>query len=48
MNLCKGGAAQNSADAGALTEHHNAVDNVTALTNLALLIGHVGHYGGGD
>ena len=25
-----------------ITEHHNAVDNVRALINLALLTGHVG------
>jgi len=30
-----------------ITEHHNAVDNVLALTNLALLTGHVGRYGCG-
>jgi predicted molibdopterin-dependent oxidoreductase YjgC len=30
-----------------ITEHHNAVDNVRALINLALLCGHVGHYGSG-
>jgi len=30
-----------------ITEHHNAVDNVLALTNLALLTGHVGKYGSG-
>ena len=30
-----------------ITEHHNAVDNVFALTNLALLTGHVGRYGSG-
>jgi formate dehydrogenase major subunit len=30
-----------------ITEHHNAVDNVLALINLALLTGHVGHYGSG-
>jgi len=29
------------------TEHHNAVDNVVALINLALLTGHVGRYGCG-
>ena len=28
-----------------ITEHHNAVDNVLALINLALVTGHVGHYG---
>ena len=28
-----------------ITEHHNAVDNVRALINLALLTGHVGRYG---
>lgn len=28
-----------------ITEHHNAVDNVLALINLALLTGHVGRYG---
>jgi predicted molibdopterin-dependent oxidoreductase YjgC len=30
-----------------ITEHHNAVDNVRALINLALLTGHVGRYGSG-
>jgi predicted molibdopterin-dependent oxidoreductase YjgC len=30
-----------------ITEHHNAADNVFALINLALLTGHVGHYGSG-
>ena len=30
-----------------ITEHHNAVDNVLALINLALLTGHVGSYGSG-
>jgi formate dehydrogenase major subunit len=30
-----------------ITEHHNAVDNVSALINLALLTGHVGRYGCG-
>ncbi len=30
-----------------ITEHHNAVDNVLALINLALLCGHVGKYGSG-
>jgi len=30
-----------------ITEHHNAVDNVLALTNLSLLTGHVGRYGSG-
>lgn len=30
-----------------ITEHHNAVDNVTALINLTLLTGHVGRYGSG-
>ena len=30
-----------------ITEHHNAVDNVHALINLALLTGHVGRYGSG-
>jgi len=30
-----------------ITEHHNAVDNVLALCNLALLTGHVGRYGSG-
>ena len=30
-----------------ITEHHNAVDNVTSLINLALLTGHVGKYGSG-
>jgi formate dehydrogenase major subunit len=30
-----------------ITEHHNAVDNVLALINLALLTGHVGRWGCG-
>jgi len=30
-----------------ITEHHNAVDNVRAIINLALLTGHVGRYGSG-
>ncbi len=30
-----------------ITEHHNAVDNVLALINLALLTGHVGKHGSG-
>jgi len=30
-----------------ITEHHNAVDNVLALINLALLTGHVGRLGSG-
>ena len=30
-----------------ITEHHNAVDNVVAVINLALLTGHVGRYGSG-
>jgi predicted molibdopterin-dependent oxidoreductase YjgC len=30
-----------------ITEHHNAVDNVHSLINLALLTGHVGRYGSG-
>jgi formate dehydrogenase major subunit len=30
-----------------ITEHHNAVDNVFALINLALLTGHVGRWGAG-
>ena len=30
-----------------ITEHHNAVDNVRALIDLALLTGHVGRYGSG-
>jgi predicted molibdopterin-dependent oxidoreductase YjgC len=30
-----------------ITEHHNAVDNVFCLINLALLTGHVGRYGSG-
>ena len=30
-----------------ITEHHNAVDNVLALINLALLCGHVGRYAAG-
>jgi formate dehydrogenase major subunit len=30
-----------------ITEHHNAVDNVLSLINLALVTGHVGKYGSG-
>jgi predicted molibdopterin-dependent oxidoreductase YjgC len=30
-----------------ITEHHNAVDNVLSLIDLALLTGHVGKYGSG-
>jgi predicted molibdopterin-dependent oxidoreductase YjgC len=30
-----------------ITEHHNAVDNVLSLIDLALLTGHVGRYGSG-
>ncbi len=30
-----------------ITEHHDAVDNVLALVNLALLTGHVGRWGSG-
>src|SRR5439155_1672671 len=30
-----------------ITEHHNAVDNVLGLINLALATGHVGRYGSG-
>jgi len=30
-----------------ITEHHNAVDNVLALIDLALVTGHVGKYGSG-
>jgi formate dehydrogenase major subunit len=30
-----------------ITEHHNAVDNVLSLINLALLCGHVGRWGSG-
>ncbi len=30
-----------------ITEHHNAVDNVFGIINLALLTGHVGRYGSG-
>jgi formate dehydrogenase major subunit len=30
-----------------ITEHHNAVDNVLGIINLALLTGHVGRYGSG-
>ena len=30
-----------------ITEHHNAVENVFSLINLALLCGHVGKYGSG-
>jgi predicted molibdopterin-dependent oxidoreductase YjgC len=30
-----------------ITEHHNAVDNVCSLINLALLTGHVGRWGSG-
>jgi len=30
-----------------ITEHHNGVDNVLSMINLALLTGHVGRYGSG-
>ena len=30
-----------------ITEHHNAVDNVVALIDLAILCGHIGRYGSG-
>ncbi len=30
-----------------ITEHHNAVDNVLSLCNLALLTGHIGQWGSG-
>ena len=30
-----------------ITEHHNGVDNVSSLINLALLTGHVGRFGSG-
>ncbi len=30
-----------------ITEHHNAVDNVFGIINLAILTGHVGRYGSG-
>jgi formate dehydrogenase major subunit len=30
-----------------ITEHHNAVDNVVSLCNLALLTGHIGRWGSG-
>lgn len=30
-----------------ITEHHNAVDNVMSLCNLALLTGHIGRWGSG-
>jgi formate dehydrogenase major subunit len=30
-----------------ITEHHNGVDNVLSLINLALLTGHIGKYGSG-
>jgi formate dehydrogenase major subunit len=30
-----------------ITEHHNAVDNVVGIINLALLTGHVGRFGSG-
>ena len=39
--------ARSSAGRSGLPEHHNAVDNVRALINLALLTGHVGRYGSG-
>ncbi len=42
----KAGTAQMCWTLG-ITEHHNAVDNVLSLINLALLCGHVGHYGSG-
>ncbi len=42
----KAGSAQLCWTLG-ITEHHNAVDNVFALINLALLTGHVGRWGSG-
>ena len=42
----KAGSAQLCWTLG-VTEHHNAVDNVRALIDLALLTGHVGRYGSG-
>ncbi len=42
----KAGSAQLCWTLG-ITEHHNAVDNVVSLINLALLTGHVGRYASG-
>ncbi len=44
--FAKAGSAQLCWTLG-ITEHHNAVDNVLALINLALLTGHVGRWGSG-
>ena len=44
--LAKAGAAQICWTLG-ITEHHNGVDNVLSLINLALLCGHVGRWGAG-
>ena len=44
--LCQSRSSDDLLDFG-ITEHHNAVDNVVALINLALLTGHVGRYGSG-
>ena len=45
-SLAKAGKAQLCWTLG-ITEHHNGVDNVLSLINLALLCGHVGHWGSG-
>jgi predicted molibdopterin-dependent oxidoreductase YjgC len=45
-SLAKAGKAQICWTLG-ITEHHNGVDNVLSLINLALLCGHVGHWGSG-
>jgi predicted molibdopterin-dependent oxidoreductase YjgC len=44
--FAKAGKAQMCWTLG-ITEHHNGVDNVLALINLALLCGHVGRWGAG-
>ncbi len=44
--LAKAGTAQICWTLG-ITEHHNGVDNVLSLINLALLCGHVGRWGAG-
>ncbi len=45
-DFAKAGKAQLCWTLG-ITEHHNGVDNVLALINLALLCGHVGRWGSG-
>jgi formate dehydrogenase major subunit len=46
LDYARGGRAMICWTLG-ITEHHNAVDNVLALIDLALLTGHVGRYGSG-